>query len=278
MDQQIKIGLCEWSLPYMGPYICQLASELGFSGLQLDYSSQDEMFPLNEKVVQEGYLKLAKQFNLLLPSMTVTELGRKDLFAEENSEIAKDMLKIACSAIDVSREMKVPLVMFPSFGESQLTEEKCERATVVFTQLCDYAAERSVHIATENTLGSKSMIKLYEAVNRDNFHVYLDTQNYYLNKGWQTVDLIDDLFTYSWPEIHIKDGQEGELSAALLGTGASDFMGSMKQLKAKNYRGWLIIENYYYKEPLRNLSQDPLELLKKDLAYTKKVSEELFLR
>jgi len=276
MKQRMNIGLCEWSLPPMGAYVCKLAKEFGFDGVQLDFSSKNEVFPLSEKVVQQSYLEMAQTYDVKLPSMTVTELGRQSLVAEEGSEESREIINIIKQAIDAAAAMNIELVMLPSFGKSALTTDNMSRATRVFKHVCAYASRHSINIASENTLSIEEGIALYKAVDYDNFYLYMDTQNYYLNKGWYTPELLEALLPYSWPEVHVKDGAEGELSAALLGDGASQFVHSMEKLSEQSFTGWLIAENYYYKEPLKSRSDDPLKLVAEDVKRMQDVVKRLF--
>lgn len=51
-----------------------------------------------------------------------------------------------------------------------------------------------------------------------------------------------------------------------MGEGDSGFYESMKIITDYNYEGWLVLENFYDREPLSLLKADPRELIKKDIA------------
>ena len=56
MDR-IKFGVCEFSFPYWGPWAVKMASEAGYSGIQLaDGGGSMYSYPLNDKWIQDGYL------------------------------------------------------------------------------------------------------------------------------------------------------------------------------------------------------------------------------
>ena len=66
-------------------------------------------------------------------------------------------------------------------------------------------------------------------------------------------------------QLHVKDSTEGHIANALLGTGVSDFKGSIAYLKEHDYSGWLIIENLYEKEDFQNISPERIETVKEDV-------------
>ena len=72
-------------------------------------------------------------------------------------------------------------------------------------------------------------------------------------------------------QLHVKDGI-GEPGGCLLGEGNTDFFSQMEILKKHDYKGWIIIENYYNLLPLRKLSAlDQMQIINKDLKTLKKV-------
>ncbi len=46
LNGTIKTGICLWSLPIEGPYVCELAFDLGFEGIQLELGTYERGFPL----------------------------------------------------------------------------------------------------------------------------------------------------------------------------------------------------------------------------------------
>jgi sugar phosphate isomerase/epimerase len=97
----------------------------------------------------------------------------------------------------------------------------------------------------------------------------MDTQNYFLRKGYHTAGYIQSISHLLCNEIHVKDGIDGQISSALLGKGETSFKETVQALKLIEYSGWLILENYYDRKPLSQLNKNPLLLIKQDINHLK---------
>lgn len=271
MRERLKIGICQWALPMEGPYGCKLASELGLEGIQLDIGTNKRGFLLSNKFVQEAYLEFGKEFGISFPSIAIPELDNFSMLAPEGSRDREIANKAIRKAIETAEAMKISLVMIPSFNKSEIkTEADFEQAVDCLQNTCDYAKNKGIIIGTENLLSVNDVKLLFKKVNRSNLKLYFDTQNYSLNKGYNTAEMLGLLISYIC-EVHVKDGKNGDLSGALLGKGDANFYNSMKVLKKYNYSGWIILENYYDREPLSLQNNNPVELLKQDIKTLKEV-------
>ena len=67
-----------------------------------------------------------------------------------------------------------------------------------------------------------------------------------------------------------RQGRQGRLSGALLGTGDAGFHDTMKWLDQHNYTGYILLENYYDQLPLRTQAENPYDLLREDIKILKK--------
>ncbi|MCK8824215.1 sugar phosphate isomerase/epimerase family protein [Fuchsiella alkaliacetigena] len=272
MSAKIKLGICQWCLPVEGPYGVKLAAELGFDGIQLNIGTHQKGFLLSKQVVKEAYLELGAEFGIEFPSIVTTELDNYSMVAAEDSKEYQIAMMSITKAIDAAAAMEIPMVMIPSFARSDIrSEEAFARAVEVLKYSCDYAQERGVKIGTESLLSVERLLKLLAEVDRPNLELYFDTQNHYLREGYSIPQMLRELLPNLYPEIHVKDGKDGDLSGALLGEGDTDFYKSMEVLKENNYSGWLISENYYNQRPLSLESDDPVELIRQDIETLKKV-------
>ncbi len=275
MKERVKLGICQWSLPFEGPYGCKVVREIGLDGIQLDVGSWEKGFPLSRKSVQQGYLEMGNTHKIAFPSIAVTELDHYSMLAMPGSSEYRVALEGITCAINAAQSMEIPVVMLPSFGESMIrTEEDFTRAVDCLQYACDYAGEKGVTVATENALSASEIYALFEAVGRKNLRLYYDSQNHYLQKGYNIADLLKEVGSLVC-EVHLKDGKEGQLSAALLGEGETGFFQTMRVLQEIQYSGWLVLENYYDREPLRLQGADPLDLVKKDVAIVKETITDL---
>ena len=83
------------------------------------------------------------------------------------------------------------------------------------------------------------------------------------------MEILDAIYDYMTPQLHVKDGRRGVLAGALLGTGDAGFYDVIAYLKKKDYKGWLIIENLYEQRPLRDLNEDVYATFRQDVEILK---------
>jgi sugar phosphate isomerase/epimerase len=246
-----------------------MASELGLEGIQLDIGSYERGFPLSKPSIQKAYVEYAQKYNITITSLAVRELDRHGMTREDGTlekEIAVDAILKAITTADA---MNIPIVMLPSFEDGEIkTEQDFQRVVDCLRMVCDEAEKKNIIIATENLLSVEETKRLFDLVNKPNLKLYFDTQNYYLRKKYNVANMAEELFPYIC-EIHVKDGRNGYLSGSLLGEGDSGFFETMEVLKQKNYKGWILLENYYDLRPLSLEGEDPIELLKKDISILK---------
>lgn len=124
--------------------------------------------------------------------------------------------------------------------------EYCARA---FQYLCDAAGECGISIAGENLMTPEEFTKMSEMVDRSNFYLYFDSQNYHLFRGYSELAILEGLYPKMCNQLHVKDGQ-GAMSGGLLGTGDSGFHETMHWLDNHDYSGYILLENYYDQLPL----------------------------
>jgi 2-epi-5-epi-valiolone 7-phosphate 2-epimerase len=261
----IKFGICEWTPPIVGPYICKFARELGFDGIQLILGGYEKRFPLSRPVTQEAYLAMAREYGIEFASITTRVTDFYSMFAPAGSEEHTIVRTGITKAIETAEQMKVEIVMIPNFVKSAVTDERTFSQLVQELQwACDHAADRGVIIAEENYMNAADTVRLFEQVDRQNLRLYFDLQNYYLNKGYHTPDLIAPLMPYI-VQVHAKDGRNGDLSGAPLGEGDVAFSESVEELKKHGYSGWVVSENYYDIPPLVGEDDDPVAIIRKDL-------------
>ena len=274
MDNKVKLGITEWSLPVDGPYGCKIAAEIGFEGIQLDVGSYERNFPKTKKVVQDAYLEAAEKFGITYTAIACNELDNYNMVARKGYKDRTIALQTIISAIDAAAVMGIPIVMVQSFMASAIeTEQDFKRAVNVIKYVSEYAGNKgAITIGIENLLSIDDLTRLIEEVNSPNLKIYFDTQNYYLHERADVAAMVKPLVSYIC-QVHVKDGYEFDVepSGALLGEGASGFYKTIDELKKYEYSGWLISENFYDRGPISRLSEDPVELMKKDFQVLKDI-------
>jgi sugar phosphate isomerase/epimerase len=260
-----RIGICEWSLPIDGPYACRLVGELGLQGMQLDVGPYERGFPKSRPVVQDAYLEMAEASGIGFPSMAARVSDYYTMFLSRSEEESAIVRTGIAKAIDTCAAMSIPILLVPNFVKSAITgEQEFREAVEVFKWACDRAGESRITVAAENTLSTADTKRFMAEVERPNLKLYFDTQNYFLNEGYDTPGMLEQLIEYVC-QIHVKDGKGADLSGALLGQGDTDFYASIQVVKKHGYRGWIVLENYYDQEPLSEQNSDPTALIREDL-------------
>lgn len=266
---EIKYGICEWSLPLTGPNNCKIISEIGFDGMSLDVGTYELDYPLANPRVQENYLIEKERWGIEFPSIVINDLCNYNLCADKESEDRRIAMYSVKKSISAALAMKISTVFLPSFLASDIKNEQDFQATCAFIkEACNYAKDAGIDVCTENKLTAKENIRMLEVIDEINCKVYFDTQNPHSFHGYDAAEMIRELGDRI-KEVHVKDGFTGEMSAAMLGQGESDFLSSLKALVDIEYTGWLVNENMYFKRPLSQQAADPFELVTKDLKYLK---------
>jgi sugar phosphate isomerase/epimerase len=268
-----KIGICEWTLPVTGPYVCKFASELGYDGLQLSIGSYEKRFPLSRRVTQHAYKEMAADYGVEFASMATRTLDFYSLFATKGSEEHEVARQSIEKGIYASEALGIEVFMIPNFVRSEArTDEDVRKLVEELQWACDLAADHGVVIAEENVFSVEDTLRLFDEVDRENLRLYFDLQNYYLHKGVNTPDIIEPLLPHI-VQVHAKDGKNGDLSGAPLGDGHVSLLESLEVLKTHEYDGWIVNENYYDVPPLVGEDDDPVEKIRTDLATLRKALE-----
>jgi len=265
MSERYKLGICQWCMPIEGPYACKLAAELGFEGMQLEIGSYERGFPLSRPSVQQAYMELAAEYGIRFPSIAARVTDDYSMTQPRGSEDSAIVWEAIVRSIEAAEAMGISTVMIGSFLASDIrNEDDLIRTAEVLADACDYAGSRSIVIAAENLLSVQEMFRLADRVGRPNLKLLFDTQNYPLRRGYNAAAMLEQLASLLCDQIHVKDGPRGQISAALLGEGDSDFFRTIDSLKRIGFRGWVLLENYYDRLPLRLRHEEPIELIRED--------------
>ena len=256
-----------------GPYAVKTAAEYGFSGMELDFGAYEKAYPLSVPAVQRAYLEMADAYDIEFPSMTIDSLNWYGLTRPLNSRngiIAFDGIR---RGIDAAAEMHIPVIQLPSFNDGAIRTEQDFRNTCEKIKMaCEIAQPLGITIASENTLSTYDTKRMICEVGSENFGIMFDSQNYFLADGRDTATFLREIHPYVL-QIHLKDGYNGKLSGAVLGTGESGFFHTAEVIKETSCSEWLLLENYYHTQPISNLNRDPFTILEKDLAVVREVFE-----
>ena len=272
MMESVKIGACDWALPGDGLFAPRIAAEFGLEVLSLKIGLYENNYPIAESVMQRYYLEEQQRYGIEYCAVALNDFDNFPMHARENTKEFAIAQRIMDKGVKAAVGLKASILQVPNFAVSEVKDdEDMTCLAAAFRYLCDKAGPYGIKVASECVMSPGEFKILYDLVDRQNFGLYFDTQNYRLVKNYDQVEMLEGLYDYMVPQLHVKDGN-GELSGALLGTGDTDFYGTIDCLKRHNYNGYYLLENYYDRLPLRlaNNEQSPYELLKEDIAILKK--------
>lgn len=266
-----KFACTQWGMPGEGYYAVRVAKEAGLDGVQLDFGTYEYGYPMAQKYVQDMYLEDAAKYGIEFPSLVLNDLGCHGFVNGRNSEDGKIAYEMMELGIKVAADMKIGTVMIPCFFNNFITEEKhYDNAVEALQFCCDLASGHGITIANETVLSPENHRKIVDRVKRPNLGIFFDSMNYSFFSKLDQMNVLTNSMGVMVPQLHIKDGTD-ILSGALLGEGKMDFTKQAEYIAKSDFTGWIILENYYSRLPIRKDSvTDQLELLRRDIVTAKK--------
>lgn len=262
--EQIKVGACDWALPGSGLYATQIAAEFGLDALSLKIGLYENDYPITHPAMQKIYLSEQQKYGVEYCAIALNDFDNIPMHARKGTrdyDIVWDLLR---RAVPTAKALGVKIIQVPGFAASEVkSEEDMEHSAKAFQYLCDEAGEAGLSVAGENLMTPAQFKAMHEMVNRSNFYLYFDSQNYNVFRDYDEVEILEGLYPLMCNQLHVKDGQE--MSGGYLGSGPSNFHASMKWLGEHGYTGYILLENYYDQIPLRLQNKDPYEILRKDI-------------
>lgn len=262
---EFKTGICLWGFPGKGPGSLQAAAKLGLQGAQISLGAFEENYPLSDSLLQREYVRISKGCGIELVSLSVEHLNEYGLSNPSGSRRGKIAMEGSRAGLEAAAQMEIPVVQLPSFNNGAIrTEEDFKNTCEKISILCERAKQYGIIIATENVLSVENSQRMMKTVACSNFKLMFDTQNYFLDHGADTAEVLRKLHPYV-VQVHLKDGYNGRLSSALLGRGETHFLQTAQVIKETACSRWLLLENYYDRPPLNQLCADPMELIQTDM-------------
>lgn len=258
------IGITQWSLPGNAAYTLQLARQLGFDAVQLEFGDPESGMPLSHKRMRELYLKDSQALGIRLLPLTINALCRYGVvngFATSDGKIARDTI---LAALDTAAAMGMEGVTMPSFGANEIHTPSHYAYTVEALRFsCERAAALGLTVYTENVLDAQGMDQLFRDCASPQLRLLFDSQNYTVFGHNYAVDVLKAHWDKLGNHLHVKDG--GDMGSMLLGTGSSPFLQVMETLRERGYTGTIVLENNYGAPPLCVQAEDRFSLVEKDM-------------
>ncbi|MCD8217533.1 MAG: sugar phosphate isomerase/epimerase [Clostridiales bacterium] len=267
--KNVVIGACDWALPGNGLYATAIAASVGLDALSLKIGLCENDYPLTQPEMQRIYLEEQQKYGIEYCAIALNDFDNIPMHARKGTEHYDTVWGMLKRAVPTAKALGVKIIQVPGFAASEIkTEADMQHSAKAFQYLCDAAGEYGIQVASENILDPERFVQLYEMVDRKNFGLYFDSQNYQVSGGFSEVAILDKLYPYMCNQLHVKDGPD-VMSGGLLGTGTSKFYDSMAWLDAHDYSGYILLENYYDVYPLRAQADNPYDLLREDIKILK---------
>jgi 2-epi-5-epi-valiolone 7-phosphate 2-epimerase len=262
----IKLGVAQWSLPIDGPWGCRIAADSGLDGVQVDVGDAARGFPLTRRSTQDAWQQAASDAGVELVSVAINALCRNGMNVRPDSDAGRLARLSIAAGVRAAHDLGLDLVQLPAFeGGFVRTAEERENMADALRFACRLAADFGVTVSTENVLDPDEFRELRDRVDADNFRLFFDMQNYVLNRGLDQVHVLDELYD-EVVQVHAKDGVDGRLSSAIVGTGDARVADQIQLLLDRGYSGWITLENFYDTSPIAGGNGDPVADLATDAA------------
>lgn len=267
-----KLGITQWSLPGNHAYTLQLAKQLGFDAVQLEFGSWENGMALSHKRLRDLYTNESYALGIRLLPLTINALCRYGVvngFHTPDGMIARDII---LASLDAAAAMELEGVTMPSFGAGEIkTQAHYEHTAEALRFACEHAAAYGLTVYTENVLDAAAMERLFSDCGCDNLLLLFDSQNYSVFGHDYAVEVLNAHWNRLGSHLHVKDG--GDMGSMLLGTGTSPFAQVMETLRQRSYSGTIVLENNYGALPLCAQAEDRFSLIGQDLAAVRRAMD-----
>ncbi|MEV5886366.1 TIM barrel protein [Streptomyces sp. NPDC052020] len=212
-------ALADWRLPVRGAAAVGLARRHGVRGLQFDLGGPGRGPWLDAPGRLARLARTARAAGVAPLAVTGNVLNDIGLTAPEGTLAAGRVRDVVGRVLDAATELGAPLVFVPSFRRSAIDGEAALRRTArVLRAAAAGAADRGLHLASENTLAPDKALRLVAEVGSPAFRLLLDTYNPHA-AGVDPTALVAAAGAHLADQVHVKDGLAGTDAAPLLGDG-----------------------------------------------------------
>ena len=247
-----QCGICEWSLPVTGPSSIELASRIGFDGIQLgDLGGAAHCFPMNDHKLQSMYLEYAERFHVQIQSYHLMAIESEGgLQCLPDSEGGRSVLRSIRNGFEVCRDMKIPVLMITSYNKTAIINEydvECTAKTL--REAVKMGENYGVRLVYESIVQLKYIQQILDFAG-PSLKLCYDILNPIKFLKGDPVEEIHALGRDRIDHVHLKDTGHEMKGFCQLGTGRWRFAESIQALRDIGFDGWYITENFYTLPPM----------------------------
>lgn len=242
----ISVGVAQWCLDRAGCDAIERAAALGFEAIHVDAGIPNDEDCLLGDSARRRFLRAAESAGIRIGAVAANGIERIGPFAPASAPESRRCVELVHGAVEAAAEMNVPMMYVPSFGLAEIRDDTGLRRTAgLLRGACEIAEGTPVRVATENTLGPRTLLSLLEMVDHPKLCVLVDIYNAFL-WGHDPCEIIRAVRDRMADDVHVKDGTGRMMGNAPLGEGDGDFARATRFLLSSGFPGTLIVENDYH--------------------------------
>ncbi len=247
--KDINISVCDWMIlkrQKIGEF--QLASELGYDGVEVDMGSlgSREMFDnkLREEEFQKLFKEKAEEFGVRISSIAMSGFYGQSFAARDNY---RALVEDCLNTMDA---MGVDVAFLPLGTGCDLTKNPEVRSELVrrLREVGELAAERGKVIGIETSLDAAGEKALLKEINSKGIKIYYKFQNA-LENGRDINKELKKLGRKRICQIHCTDTD----GVTLRHNTRIDMNKVRETLRSMRWKGWLVVERSRDKNDVRNV-------------------------
>ena len=275
--RRFQFAACEWAFPCWGDMSVKMASEAGFTGVQLgDGGGSMQGYPLRNKKIQDYYLEAGAKYGVSFPQIHLYTLGHQGYYRSSpkspRGQICRESIR---QGVIAASEMGVPVVCIDAMRLND--PAKKQNALDAAAWAVKMGDEYGVSIAMETDLtlaGHFDFLDRFEG----RLKLCFDTHNPCMYGTGYPPDMIRALGSERMDHFHIKDNggnEDGYITVESplvpFGTGITFFRESAQAVKDIGFSGWIVSENMYYHPSMMEGAADYVEAAARDVKALKEV-------
>jgi sugar phosphate isomerase/epimerase len=246
---KIKVSVCDWMIlkrQKIGEF--QLASQLGYDGVEVDMGSLGNREQFDNKLREEEFQKLFKEkaaeFGVEISSIAMSGFFGQSFAARDNYRALTE------DCLNTMEAMGVNIAFLPLGTGCDLTKNPEVRPELVrrLKEVGDMAAARGMVIGIETSLDAAGEKALLKEIGSKGIKIYYKFQNALENNR----DINSELKTLGRKricQIHCTDTD----GVTLRHNTRLDLPSVVKTLRRMHWSGWLVVERSRNKDDVRNV-------------------------
>lgn len=268
---RFEFAACEWAFPCWGSVSVKMASEAGFTGVQLgDGGGSMHNYSLRNKKIQDYYLNAGAKYGISFPQIHLYTLGHQGYYRNypdsREGQICRESIR---QGIIAASEMGVPCVCIDAMRLND--PAKMANALDAAAYAVKLADEYGINIAMETDLTLQGHFDFLDRFG-GKLKLCFDTHNPCMYGTGYPPDMIRTLGKERIDHFHIKDNggnEDGYITVESplvpFGTGVTYFREAAQAVKDTGYRGWIVSENMYYHPSMMEGARSYVESAARDV-------------